>query len=382
MTQLKPDSDQGLGTLCVHSGHAPDPATGAIAPPLYLTTTFERDVDGSYPRGYRYSREKTPNRTAVETCVAALEGGKTAFAFASGLAASLAIFEQLRSGDHVVAPREGYHGTLNQLKTIVANRGITVELIDTTQPAAVETALARPTRLLWLETPANPLLSITDLAHAIEVAHRHGTLVACDNTFATPICQRPLDLGADLVVHSGTKYLGGHSDVLSGLAVVRSDAELTERIRSWQALAGSVLGPFDCWLLRRSIVTLPLRMRQQCTSAAALADRLAAHPRIARVMYPGLATHPGHQIAARQMHGGFGAMLALCVRGGRDEAMEVASRTRLFRRATSLGGAESLIEHRASIEGPASTTPQNLLRLSVGLEDMADLEADLREALA
>lgn len=381
MTQNKSASQQALGTVCVHSGLEPDPATGAIAPPLHLTTTFERDVDGSYPRGYRYSRENTPNRATLETCVAALEGGRAGFAFASGLAASLAVFEQLRSGDRVVAPREGYHGTLNQLKTLVANRGVAVELVDTTQPNALAAALAHPTRLLWLETPANPLLSITDLAHAIDLAHQHGALVACDNTFATPVCQRPLELGADIVIHSGTKYLGGHSDVLSGLLVVRSDAELSERIRSWQTLGGAVLGPFDCWLLRRSIVTLPLRMRQQCASAALLAERLSGHPQVERVMYPGLASHPGHAIATRQMPGGFGAMIALCVRGGRDEALAVASRTRLFRRATSLGGAESLIEHRASIEGPASTTPQNLLRLSVGIEDAADLETDLCEAL-
>ena len=381
MTQHPPGDPSKFGTQCVHSGVAPDTATGAIAPPLYLTTTFERDADGSYPRGFRYSRENTPNRATLETCVASLEGGQAAFAFASGLSASLAVFEQLRSGDHVVAPREGYHGTLNQLRTIVASRGVTVELIDTTEPSAVEAALARPTRLLWLETPANPLLSITDLAHAIDFAHHRGALVACDNTFATPVCQRPLDLGADIVVHSGTKYLGGHSDVLSGLVVVRSDAELSDRIRTWQTLAGAVLGPFDCWLLRRSIVTLSLRMRQQCASAAALAERLNAHPNVERVLYPGLPTHPGHAVAARQMPGGFGAMIALCVRGGRDDAMAVAARTRLFRRATSLGGAESLIEHRASIEGPASTTPQNLLRLSVGIEDFSDLEADLQAAL-
>jgi cystathionine gamma-synthase len=381
MNDDKTPPNDTLATRCVHAGGTSDPSTGAIAPPLHLTTTFERAVDGGYPHGYRYSREGTPNRDTLERCIADLEGGLSAFAFSSGLAASLAVFELLRAGDHVVAPREGYHGTLNQLRTIIAGRGITVDLIDTTQPAAIEAALARPTRLLWLETPANPLLSITDIEHAVSVAHRNGALVACDNTFATPVCQRPLDLGADLVVHSGTKYLGGHSDVLSGLVVVRSDAELAQRLGSWQTLAGSVLAPFDCWLLRRSIVTLALRVRQQCASAAELAAKLSTHPHVERMLYPGLQDHPGHRTAARQMTGGFGAMLALCVRGGRDAAMTVASRTRLFRRATSLGGTESLIEHRASIEGPASTTPQNLLRLSIGIEDVADLEADLRAAL-
>lgn len=313
--------------------------------------------------------------------MAGLEGGRAAFAFASGLAASLAVFEQLNPGDRVVAPIEGYHGTLNQLRTIIAARGITVQLVDTTRPQVLEAALSQPTRLLWLETPANPLLSITDLTHAVAAARSAGALVACDNTFATPVCQRPLELGADIVVHSGTKYLGGHSDVLSGVVVVRDDAALCERLRTWQTLSGAVLAPFDCWLLRRSIVTLALRVRQQNASALAIARALETHPRVDRLLYPGLASHPGHATATRQMPGGYGAMLALCVRGGREEAMAVAARVRLFRRATSLGGAESLIEHRASIEGPTSTTPQNLLRLSVGIEDAADLLRDLTRAL-
>ena len=381
MSKTPPHDEHALGTRCVHSGLAPDVGTGAIASPIHLTTTFERDVDGSYSRGYRYSREGTPNRAALEQCVADLERGRAAFAFASGLAASLAVFETLNSGDRVVAPREGYHGTLNQLRDIVAARGTTVEFVDTTDPGAIERALQVPTRLLWLETPANPLLSITDLSRAIAAAHGRGTLVTCDNTFATPVCTHPLELGADIVVHSATKYLGGHSDILSGLVVVRDDSALCDRLRTWQTLAGSALAPFDCWLLRRSSVTLTLRMRQQCASALILAERLQAHPNVERVFYPGLPTHPGHDVAARQMPGGFGARIAVCVRGDRARAMAVAARVALIRRATSLGGVESLIEHRASIEGPGSTTPQNLLRLSVGIEEVEDLWTDLYQAL-
>lgn len=375
------ETQSGLSTQCVHGGASGDPATGAIATPIYLSTTFERDADGGYPRGFTYSREGTPNRTALEQCVAGLEGGGAACAFSSGLAASLAVFEQLRAGDRVVAPRERYHGVYVQLRDIVRARGIEVEFVDTSDRAALEQALSRPTRLLWLETPSNPMLTITDLSHAIPLAHRAGALVACDNTFASPVCQQPLKLGADIVMHSGTKYLGGHSDVLSGLVVLAPDSPIAEGLRRWQTVSGSVLGPFDCWLLRRSITTLALRMRQQATSARAIAERLQGHGRVERVLYPGLPTHPGHAAARAQMSGGFGAMLSLCIRGGQAQAMAVAGRTRLFRRATSLGGVESLIEHRASVEGPDTTTPDNLLRLSIGVEETEDLIQDLEQAL-
>ncbi len=270
---------------------------------------------------------------------------------------------------------------LSQLKKIIAPRGIEVDFIDASSPSALTRALQKPARLVWVETPANPLLSVTDLALTIHAAHARGALVACDNTFATPVCQRPLEMGADLVMHSATKYLGGHSDVLGGIVVVRSDESLASQIRSRQQLGGSVLPPFDCWLLRRSIRTLALRMGRQCASAMEIATLLAAHPNVERVLYPGLPAHPGHAVAARQMPGGFGAMMSLCVRGGAEEALRIAGRARLFRRATSLGGVESLIEHRASVEGPDTTTPQNLLRLSVGIEDPADLWRDLLVAL-
>ena len=372
----------GFGTRCVHAANAPDLNTGAIVQPLHLATTFERDADGGYPRGFRYGREGTPNRTALEACVAELEGGVAAVAFSSGLAANLAILEQLSSGDHVVASREGYHGTHRQLREIVARRGVTVEFIDATDTAELKRAVNSRTRLVWLESPANPMLSITDLARAAEIAHARGAMVVCDSTFATPYCQRPIEAGVDVVIHSGTKYFGGHSDVMSGFAIVGTDRELAARVLEWQSLAGAVLAPFDCWLLRRSISTLGLRMQRQCANAFELAQWLSSHAGVERTLYPGLPAHPGHAIARRQMPGGFGAMISVCVRGDAARALNVAGRTQLFRRATSLGGVESLIEHRASIEGPASTTPPNLLRLSIGIEDARDLREDLAQALS
>ncbi|HLJ39303.1 MAG TPA: PLP-dependent transferase [Steroidobacteraceae bacterium] len=373
----------GLNTLCVHAAHSPDAVTGAVAEPIHLSTTFERDADGEYPRGYRYSREGTPNRTALEGCLAELEGGIGAVAFASGLAANHAVLDLLGAGERLVAPLEGYYGTLRQFAEITRRRGAALELVDFCEPSAVKTTLAGgAARLVWIETPANPLLSVTDIRLTAALAHDGAALVVCDNTFATPVCQRPFELGADLVLHSATKYLGGHSDVLGGVVVVRSDAALLERLREWQRMAGAPLAPFDCWLLRRSIATLALRVRAQCQGAQRVAEFLAAHARVERVFYPGLATHPGHAIAAAQMRGGFGAMLSISIAGGREAALRVASRTRLFRRATSLGGVESLIEHRASIEGPATRAPQNLLRLSVGIEEPEDLLEDLAQALA
>jgi len=381
MTSTPTGDATAFSTRCVHSGLTPDAATGAIAPPIHLSTTFERDQDGSYPRGYRYSREGTPNRAAVEACIAELEGGTGAIAYSSGLAASLAVFELLGPGDHVVAPRDAYHGTLRQLRDIVAKREVALELVDATDQQALASAIGPRTRLVWVETPANPLLGVTDIAATVALARARGALVVCDNTFATPLCQQPLCLGADLVVHSGTKYLGGHSDVLSGIVVVGRDAALGDRLREWQRMTGSVLAPFDCWLLRRSLSTLALRVERQCTNALTIALSLARHPAVAHTLYPGLPRHPGHATAVRQMKGGFGAMISIRVHGGRERAMRVAAGTRLFRRATSLGGVESLIEHRASIEGPGSTTPEDLLRLSIGIEDGDDLCRDLARAL-
>jgi cystathionine gamma-synthase len=318
----------------------------------------------------------------LEQCIAALEGGEEAISFGSGSAASLAVFSVLRPGDRVIAPLECYHGTLKQLRDILGPMGVKFALIDMTNLDTVRNALQEGARLVWIETPSNPTLSISDIASIADLAHGHGALVCCDNTFATPVLQRPLELDADLVIHSSTKYFGGHSDVMGGVAITRDRGGLADQLRDYQGTAGSVPSPFDCWLIRRSLTTLAWRVRAQTANAASIAEFLSNHPRVERVFYPGLAAHPAHALASKQMPGGFGAMLSFCVRGGRDGAFAVAALTRLFARATSLGGVESLIEHRASVEGPATLTPQNLLRLSVGLEHAEDLIADLDQALA
>jgi cystathionine gamma-synthase len=370
-----------IETLAVHAGREPDPATGAVREPIQLSTTFERDADGSYPRGHYYSRTSNPNRSSLERALSALEGGADAVAFASGSAATLAAFSLAAPGGRIVCSSDCYHGTAKQLRELLPKWGLAAEFVDTTDTAAVAHALESPAAMLWVETPSNPLLRVSDIAALAALAHRRGVLFACDNTFASPILQRPLDLGADLVMHSTTKYLGGHSDVLGGALVVRESGEVRDRLRDFQGTAGGVPSPFDCWLVLRSLATLPLRVRAQAASAAAVAGFLAADRRVERVYYPGLATHPGHALASRQMHEGFGAVLSFQVPGDAAAAMRVAARTKIFTRATSLGGVESLIEHRASMEGARSLTPQNLLRTSIGLEAASDLIADLDEAL-
>lgn len=369
-----------IETLLVHTGREVDAATGAVVPPLHMSTTFERDSDGEYSRGFSYTRPDNPTRRALEQCIAALEGGAEATTYASGSAASLAIFSLLRPGDHVLAPIETYHGTAKQLRDLVTPMGVRCEFVAMTDVESVRRALTDKTRLLWIETPSNPMLNISDIEALSDLAHGSGALVCVDNTFATPIWQRPFDHGADMVMHSSTKYFGGHSDVMGGAVVTRERGAISEALRDYQATAGSVPSAFDCWLLRRSLTTLGCRMRAQTETAQRLADYLARHERVERVLYPGLAAHPRHALARKQMSG-FGAVLSFCVKGGRDEAFAIAARLQLFTRATSLGGVESLIEHRASIEGPHSVTPHNLLRVSVGLENAGDLIADLEDAL-
>ena len=367
-------------TLAIHAANAPDPATGAVAPPIHMATTFERAADGSYPRGFNYGRSDNPTRRALEQAIAALEGGAGAACFASGTAASMAVFSLLRPGEHVIAPSDGYHGTLLQLRELVARHNIAVSFVETWRPGAIEAAWTPATRLVWIETPSNPRLWLTDIAATAALAHEHDALLAGDSTFATPVVQRPLLLGADLVMHSSTKYLAGHSDVTGGVVVVREAGVALDAMHAYQGMAGAVPSPFDCWLIRRSMMTVYHRVRAQSATALLLARYLDSHPRVERVYYPGLPSHPGHQLAKRQMDG-FGGMLSFDVEGGAAEALAVAARTKLFTRATSLGGVESLIEHRASIEGPATLTPQNLLRVSVGLEHPDDLLEDLRQAL-
>jgi cystathionine gamma-synthase len=369
-----------METLAVHAGRAVDPATGAIAPPLYLSTTFERAADGSYPRGWVYTRSGNPNRAALEACLAALEGGAAAAAFSSGSAATMSVLQALSPGDHVLAPNDVYHGTARLLREHFVPWGLEVTFVDMTDPQQVAAHLRPNTKLVWVETPSNPLLKVTDIAAVAEAAHRVGALCLCDNTWATPVLQRPLELGADLVLHATTKYLNGHGDVLGGALVAKAEDPLFQRVRQIQTHGGAVPSPFDCWLVLRGVSTLPYRMRAHSAHALQVALFLRDHPKVKAVHYPGLPDHPGYELARRQMRD-FGGMLAFQVEGGREAALAVAARVRLFLRATSLGGPESLIEHRASIEGPGTRTPEDLLRLSIGLEHPDDLIEDLAQAL-
>ena len=367
-------------TLAVHAGHTTDPATGDITPPIHLSTNFERAEDGSYPQGFIYARNGNPTRTALEDCLAALEGGEAAGAFASGSAATMAVFQALSPGDHVIAPMDVYHGTARMLREILGPWGLETTFVDMTELSQVEDAVRPNTRLLWMETPSNPLLKVTDIVEVSNIARKIGAVGACDNTWATPALQRPLELGAGLVVHATTKYLGGHSDVTGGAVVTKADDAFFQKIKLIQTSGGAVPSPFDCWLVLRGVRTLPYRMRAHSENAARVASFLSRHPAVDAVHYPGLEDHPGHQIAAHQM-ALFGGIASFQVKGYRDEAMGVAARVRLFTRATSLGGTESLIEHRASMEGPDTQTPNNLLRLSIGLESADDLIEDLAQAL-
>jgi len=374
------DLTRHIETLAVHADHTSDPTTGAVMPPLHLATTFERATDESYPAGYSYIRSGNPTRAALERMLAALEGGEAALAFASGMAATTAIFQALDPGDHVIAPLDAYYGTAIQLRETFMRWGLGVSFADMTDLAAVHAAVQPNTKVIWAETPSNPLLSITDIAGVANIAHAAGARCACDNTWATPVLQRPLALGADLVMHSTTKYLGGHSDVLGGAVIARADDDFTWRLRDIQGHGGAVPSPFDCWLVLRGIRSLPYRMRGHCDNAARIAAFLAEHAAIEAVHYPGLAGQPGHHIAAHQMARP-GGMLSFQVRGDAEAALAVTRRLRLFTRATSLGGPESLIEHRASVEGATTRAPANLLRVSVGLEHPDDLIADLAQAL-
>jgi cystathionine gamma-synthase len=369
-----------LETLAVHAGLRVDPTTGAVAPALHTATTFEHEPDSTAPRGFLYSRNANPNRNALEECLTALEGGAGAAAFASASAATAAVFQALAPGDHVVAPLDAYFGTGKLLRDTFAPWGLAVDFADMTDVAAVLRALTPRTRVVWIETPSNPLWRVTDIAAVAGLARAAGAHCVCDNTAATSVLQRPLVHGADLVVYATTKYLGGHGDVMGGAVVTRKIDPLFERIRAIQAAGGAVPSPFDCWLVRRGLRTLPWRMRAHCDNALRVASFLASHPRVEAVHYPGLPSHPQHEVARRQMTG-FGGMLSVQVRGGREAAFEVERKVRVFTCATSFGGTESLLEHRASVEGAATRSPDNLLRLSIGLEHPDDLMDDLAQAL-
>jgi cystathionine gamma-synthase len=360
-----------------------DPVSGALAPLLNLSTNYEQASDGTYHQDRVYTRADNPTYELTERLIAALEGaGCGCILFGSGMAATTAIFQSLVPGDHVLVARMLYWGVRKWLAEFGLTWGLDVEFVDTTDLTAVESAI-RPgsTRLLWVETPANPTWEITDLDAICKLAHAAGVRVVVDNTVATPVLTQPIEFGADLVVHSATKYLNGHSDVLAGAVVTARNDPFWQRIRSWRREAGAVPGPFEVWLLQRGMRTLFLRVRRASESALAIARHFESHPVLRAVLYPGLGSHPDHEIAARQMKGGFGGMLSIRLAGGRDHAMAVLSAVKIFKRATSLGGVESLIEHRRSMEGPSSSVPDDLLRVSVGIEAVDDLVADLEAAL-
>jgi cystathionine gamma-synthase len=376
-SQLSPETlvAQALGEV--------DPVSGALTPSISLSTNYEQASDGSYHQGRVYTRADNPTYEQAERILAMLEGGNgNCILFASGMAAAIAVFQSLLPGDHVVVARVLYWGVRKWLAEFGLSWGLDVEFVDTGDLSAVAAAI-RPgsTRLVWVETPANPTWDVTDVAAVCELAHAAGARVAVDNTVPTPVLTRPIELGADLVVHSATKYLNGHSDVLAGAVLSARDDPFWQRIRSWRRTAGAVPGPFEAWLLLRGMRTLFLRVRRASETALAIARHFERHPALRAVLYPGLPSHPGHAIAARQMNGGFGGMLSLRVAGGADRARAVLAAVKVFKRATSLGGVESLIEHRSSMEGPSSPVPDDLLRLSVGIEAPADLIADLEAAL-
>ena len=370
----------GFDTRAIHVGQPPDPATGAVVTPIYATSTFAHEGVGRH-KGYEYSRSANPTRAALEACLASLEGARHGFAFASGMAAEDAVLRGLRPGQHILIPHDAYGGTYRLLARVLDADMTPVDLAD---PAAVEAAWRPETAMVWVESPTNPLLGIVDIAAVAEIAHRRGALCVVDNTFATPWLQQPLALGADIVVHSATKYLGGHSDVVGGF-VACNDALLAERIGFVQRAAGAVPGPFDCFLVLRGVKTLAVRMARHCDNAEAVVAMLASHPAVASVRYPGLPTHPGHDVAARQMRR-FGAMVSFTVQGGEEGALAAVAATRVFTLAESLGGVESLIEHparmtHASVVGSPLEVDPGLIRISVGIEDTGDLVADLAQAL-
>jgi cystathionine gamma-synthase len=369
-----------IETLAVRAGHAVDPSTGAVTPPIHLSTTFERERDGGYRQGHIYARTSNPGRQSLESALAALEGGAAAIAFASGMASTHAVLQALAPGDHVLLPEDAYYTTLRLAREVFGPWGLESDACDMTDLAAVDRLLRPNTRVVWVETPSNPLLRVVDIAALASRAHAVGARCVVDNTWATPLLQRPFSHGADVVMHSTTKYLGGHSDLIGGALVARVEDDFTARLRVLQGLGGAIPSPFDCWLLMRGIRSLPWRMRGHCENAQAVARFLALHPAIEAVHYPGLASHPGHAVAAQQMKD-FGGMLSIQVRGGEQAAVDLTNRLELFTRATSLGGPESLIEHRASVEGPTTISPRNLLRISVGLENAEDLIEDLEKGL-
>ncbi len=379
-------NQQNFETLAIHAGQTADPATGAVVPPIYQVSTYKQDGVGGLRGGYEYSRSANPTRTALEENLAALEGGARGLAFASGLAAEDCLLRTLLSpGDHVVIPNDAYGGTFRLFAKVVERWGVQWSVADTSDPAAVRAELRDRTKVIWVETPSNPLLGISDIAALADVARSAGAKLVVDNTFASPYLQQPLALGADVVVHSTTKYMGGHSDVVGG-ALVAADSGLGEELAFHQNSMGAVAGPFDAWLVLRGSKTLAVRMDRHCANAERVTELLAGHSAVEQVYYPGLPAHPGHEAAAKQMRG-FGGMVSFRVRGGEEAAVRVCNRAKVFTLGESLGGVESLIEHpgrmtHASAAGSPLEVPSDLVRLSVGIESIDDLLADLTQALA
>ena len=387
---MSADGDkQRFATRVIHGGQSPDPLTGAVMPPIYATSTYVQSSPG-VNKGYDYSRTRNPTRDALQAAVANLEGGIAGFAFASGMATTSTVLELIDSGSHIVAMHDLYGGSYRLFENVrKRSAGLDVSLVDLTNSAALEAAIRPNTRLLWVETPTNPLLKLVDLSAVAAIARKHGLISVCDNTFATPFVQRPLEHGFDIVVHSATKYLNGHSDCVGGVAVVGNNASLQERLAYLQNAIGAVSGPFDAFLILRGIKTLALRMERHCANALAIAQFLEKHPKVERVYYPGLESHPQHALAKRQMTGGYGGIVTAVLRGTIDDARRVLERCHLFSLAESLGGVESLIEHpglmtHASIPAAMRASlgiTDSLIRLSVGVEDVSDLVAELRQAL-
>ena len=368
-------------TIAVHGGDTHNEITNDVIQSIHLSTTFERKKDGSLNE-YSYTRSGNPNRLTVENKIASIEAAVMAVAFSSGLAAVNAIFENvLVSGDHVIMPDDCYHGTRSLLDKFFKRRNITFEQTDMTEISNIEKLINENTKLIWIETPSNPQLKIADIKAIVTLAKKHNIITACDNTFATPLLQKPLEMGVDFVMHSSTKFFSGHSDILGGIVCTNHQNEMSNSIRDYQITAGAVPSPFDCWLLNRSLATFPLRFVTQCNTAFDIAVWLDTHTAIEKVFYPGLPSHKNHAVALQQMTNGFGSIISILVKGGKAEAMQFASKLIIFKHATSLGGVESLVEHRRSVEGDNPISPDNLIRISIGIEHIDDLKNDLLQAL-
>lgn len=369
-------------TLAIHAGQHPDPTTGAVVQPMVLSTTFERAEDGSFIEGRDiYSRASNPNRRTLEAKLAALEGGTDAVAFGSGQAATMSIFHSLGAGSHVILPDDIYYGTRYMIESLYANWGLTCSVVDMTDLSQIKKAIKKNTKLIWVETPSNPSLKVADIQAVVKIAHAKNILVACDNTWATPYFTKPFEFGVDIIMHSSTKYFGGHSDILGGCVILKNNTTITEKIRLFQTVGGAIPSAFDCWLLTRSLSTFYARMPIHGANAMKLAEFLETHPKIEKVHYPGLKSNEYHKTAKKQMKNGFGGMLSILIKGDEAQAMRFSSSMKIVTHATSLGGVETLVDHRRSAEGEHSVSPPNLIRVSVGIENIEDLIQDFKEAL-